>query len=241
VLRAEGYPTKPIHLVIPYAAGGGTDLMVRVLQEPLATALGQPIVLIANPSVPAKDVASFIAWARQQKNGVSYASAGAGSIGHLSAELFAKMADVKFVHVPYRGQAPTLNAILAGDTAVAFTSSSDAMLAHVKAGKIRLLGVGSVQPTPLVPGGEPIARALPGYKADFWQGILAPAKTPDAIVTRVSQEVARILSAPEMQAKYNSLSYAASTNTPSQFASMIGREVQEWKVLIAERHIQIES
>jgi len=304
-VRAQSYPSKPIRFVVPYAAGGGTDSMIRSLQEPLSRSLGQPIiidnksgaagalaakdvarsapdgytflvsnngpsvivpllqkqagydpikdfapvttiglapiVLIANPSVPATDVTKFIDWARQQKDGVSYASAGAGSIGHLSAELFAKMANVKFVHIPYRGQAPTINAVLAGEAPVAFTSSSDVLIAHVKAGKIRLLGIGSEQPSPLIPGGVPIAKTLPGYKADFWQGILAPAKTPDAIVNRMSQEIGRILGTPEMQAKYVSLSYTASTNTPAQFAKMIATELDDWKTLILERGIQGEN
>jgi len=302
---AQNYPSKPLRFVVPYAAGGGTDLLIRSLQEPLSRALGQPvivenksgaagalgakdisrsapdgysflvsnngpsvivpllrkeagydpvadftpvttlavapIVLIAHPSVPATDVPKFIEWARRQKDGVSYASAGAGSIGHLSAEMFAKMANVRFIHIPYRGQAPTINAVLAGETPVAFTSSSDALLAHIKAGKIRLLGVGSEQPSPLVPGGEPIAKALPGYKADFWQGVLAPARTPDAIATRVGREIARILATPEMQAKYMAMSYSAATNTPAQFAHQIAHEVDEWKSLIAERGIKSED
>jgi tripartite-type tricarboxylate transporter receptor subunit TctC len=303
--QAQAYPTRPLRFVVPYAAGGGTDLVIRALQEPLSKALGQPIVvdnksgaagaigarevaraaadghtflvsnngpsvilpllqkeagydpvrdftpvttlavapivLIANPSVPATDTASFIDWARQQKAGVTYASAGAGSIGHLAAEQFAKMAGVQFLHVPYRGQAPTINAVMAGETQAAFTSSSDTMINLVRTGRIRLIGVGTEQPTPLVPGGTPIARGLPGYKADFWQGVLAPAGTPMPIVQRVAQEIQRLLALPEMQQKYTSMSYGASTNSPAAFAQMVAAEVKLWSALIAERSIRLES
>ncbi|MDO8704325.1 MAG: tripartite tricarboxylate transporter substrate binding protein [Sulfuricaulis sp.] len=302
---AQSYPSRPIRFIVPYAPGGGTDLMMRSLQEPLARALGQPviienksgaagaigarevaranpdgytflvsnngpsvivpllqkdagydpirdfspvtiiglapIVLISNPAVPAADVTQFITWARQQAAGVAYASAGVGSIGHLAAELFAKMANIKLVHIPYRGQAPSIGAVLAGETPIAFTSASDALLAHMNAGKIRLLGVGSEQPSPLIPGGVPIAKALPGYKADFWQGILAPAKTPEAIVTRLSEEISRALGTPEMQKKFASLTYTPASNTPAQFSRMVSLEVDNWKALILERGIHAEN
>ncbi len=303
--RSQSYPSRPIRFVVPYAAGGGTDSMVRSLQEPLARILGQPvivdnksgaagaigvrevaraapdgytflasndgpsvvvpllqkdagydsirdfapvttigvapIVLIANPSLPARDIKKFIEWAKRQATGVAYASAGVGSVGHFAAEQFAKMANVKLVHVPYRGQAPSTVAVLTGETPISFTSASDAMFAHVQAGKIRLLGVGSEQPSPLIPGGVPIATALPGYKADFWQGVLAPAKTPEAVVARVSEAIAAVLKTPEMQEKFARLGYAVSVNTPAQFSGLIAQEVEMFKTLIQERGIRAES
>ncbi len=301
---SQSYPSRPIRFVIPYAAGGGTDSMVRSMQEPLALLLGQPvivdnksgaagaigvrevarsnpdgytflvsndgpsvsvpllqkdagydpvrdfapvttigvapIVLIANPSIPATDVKKFIEWAGRQ-SGVVYASAGVGSVGHFAAEHFAKMANVKLVHVPYRGQAPSILAVLTGETPISFTSASDAMFAHVQAGKIRLLGVGSERPSPLIPGGVPIATTLPGYKADFWQGVLAPAKTPESIVTRVNEAIATVLKTPEMQEKFAKLGYAVSVNMPAQFSRLIAQEVEMFKTLIQERGIRAEG
>lgn len=304
-VRSQSYPSRPVRFVIPYAPGGGTDSMVRSMQEPLARLLGQPvivdnksgaagaigvkevaraapdgytflvsndgpsvsvpllqkdagydpirdfapvttigvapIVLIANPSVPATDIKKFIDWASAQPTGVAYASAGVGSVGHFAAEHFAKLANVKLVHVPYRGQAPSTAAVLSGEAPISFTSASDAMFAHVQAGKIRLLGVGSEQPSPLIPGGVPIATVLPGYKADFWQGVLAPAKTPEAIVARVSDAIAAVLKTQEMQEKFARLGYAVSVNTPAQFSRLIAQEVEMFKTLIQERGIRADS
>lgn len=298
---SRGYPNKPIRFVVPYAPGGGTDLLIRTLQNNLAQALGQtilvdnksgaagalgarevarsapdgytflvsnngpsvvvpllqkdagydpikdftpvttlaraPIVLIANPSVPAKNAAEFIEWARKQPQAVAYASAGVGSIGHLSGEFFAQQAQIEFLHVPYRGQAPTITAVLAGETPAAFTSSSDMLLAHVAEGKIQLIGVGSAEPSPLVPGAEPIGAVLPDYRADFWQGVLAPANTPEEIVKRVGDEITRLLATPEIRDRYAGMSYAAASSTPTEFADMIVKEVAASKALIAERNI----
>lgn len=304
-VRAQAYPSRPVRFIVPYAPGGGTDLVIRILQDPLSKAFGQPIivenkagaagaigarevarahpdgytflvsntgpnvilplfqkdagydpvkdfapvttlgttpiVLIAHPSVPATDTASFIDWARQQKSAVAYGSGGAGSIGHLAGERFAKMAGAQFLHVPYRGQAPTITAILGNEIPVAFTTSSTMLLANIKAGKIRLIGIGWEQQTPLVPGGQPIARVLRGYTAGIWQGVLAPAGTPEAIVNRVADEIRRIISTPEVQDKFASGGYAASTNSPAQFAEMIAQEVRTWATLIAERGIKGEN
>ena len=112
---------------------------------------------------------------------------------------------------------------------------------YILLGLVGLIGVGSQQPTPLVPGGMPIARGLPGYKADFWQGVLAPAGTPMPIVQRMAQEIQLLLAQPEMQQKYASMSYGASTNSPAAFAQMVANEVKLWSALIAERGIKIES
>lgn len=302
---AQTYPSRPIRFIVPYAAGGGTDLLARALQEPLGRLLGQPvivdnrsgaagaigarevarapadghtflmsnngpsaivpllqkdagydpvrdftavttiatapIVLIANPAVPATDVKKLIEWASTRADGVAYASAGIGSIGHLAAEQFAKVANLKFIHVPYRGQAPTIAAILSGESPIGFTSASDALLAHVQAGKIRLLGVGSEQPSPLIPGGVPIGRTLPGYRADFWQGVLAPARTPDAIVTRVHGALVQALTEGDMPARFARMGYSVAHATSAGFARALAAEVETWKTLIRERGIRAES
>lgn len=301
---AQAYPSKPIKLIVPYAAGGGTDLLARTLQEPLARALGQPviidnrsgasgaigtrevaraqpdgytflvsntgpsaivpllqkdagydpvrdfapvttiatapIVLIAHPSVPASDVRKFIEWAASRPEGVTYGSAGVGSIGHLAAEHFAQLSKLQLVHVPYRGQAPTIMAVMSGETSIAFTSASDALLAHVQSGKIRLLGIGSEQPSPLIPGGVPIASALPQYRASFWQGVLAPAQTPAPIINKVAEVITAALKDPEMQTRFSKMSYAVAFDTPADFSQKLAQEVTTWKALIAERGIQAE-
>lgn len=302
---AQAYPSRPIKFIVPYAAGGGSDLLIRSLQEPISRALGQPviidnrsgaagaigarevaraqpdgytflvsnngpsaivpllqkdagydalrdftpvatlakapIVLIAHPSVPATDIKSLIAWAAKRSDGVAYGSAGVGSIGHLAAEQFAEVANLQLIHVPYRGQAPTIMAVLTGETPIAFTSSSDALLAHLQAGKIRMLGVGSEKPSALVPGGVPIAATLPNYQADFWQGVLAPAKTPDAIVKKMFEAISTALKTPEMHTKFEKMSYSVAVESPAVFAKKLAAEVETWKNLIRERGIKAES
>jgi tripartite-type tricarboxylate transporter receptor subunit TctC len=302
---AQAYPSRPIRFVVPYAAGGGTDLLIRVMQDSLTRTLGQPIVvdnragaagaigarevarspadgytflvsndgpnaivpllqkdagydpvkdfqpvttiatapivLIANPSVPVTDLKTFVEWASSQAKGVTYASAGVGSIGHLAAEQFSKVTKLKFIHVPYRGQGPTVMAVLAGETQIGFTSASDALLAYIQAGKIRLLGVGSETPSPLIPGGIPIAATVPGYHAEFWQGVLAPARTPEAIIAKVHDALVSALGASEIQAKFSKMSYSVTHNTPAEFSRMLTTEVDTWRTLIRERGIQAES
>jgi tripartite-type tricarboxylate transporter receptor subunit TctC len=302
---AQSYPERPIRFVVPYAAGGGTDLLIRLLQEPLKHSLGQaivvdnragaagaigarevarsapdgytflvsndgpsaivpllqkdtgydavkdftpittlasaPVVLIAHSSVPAADVRKFIDWASTRQGGVPYASAGVGSIGHLAAEQFAKVSKLQFTHVPYRGQGPTVMAVLSGEVPIGFTSASDALLGYIQAGKIRLLGVGSEKPSPLIPGGVPIANTVPGYRAEFWQGVLAPARLPQAIVAKVHGALVDALKRPEIQSKFGQMSYAVTYDTPAHFSQMLATEVDTWRNLIRERGIHAES
>lgn len=302
---AQAYPSRPIKLIVPYAAGGGTDLLARALQDPIARALGQtiivenrsgaagaigvrevaraqpdgytflvsnngpsaivpllqkdagydpvrdfaavtrfataPIVLIAHPSVPAEDIRKFIEWASSQAEGVAYGSAGVGSIGHLAAEQFAQMSKLRLLHVPYRGQAPTIMAVLLGEAPIAFTSASDALLAHVQSGRIRLLGIGSENASALLPGGLPIGASLPQYRADFWQGMLAPAKTSQAIVYKMAQAVSAALKNPELESRFAKMSYSVAFDTPDQFAQQLALEVATWRALIIARRIKGES
>lgn len=299
---AQTYPSRPIKLIVPYAAGGGTDLLARALQDPIARALGKPvivenrsgaagaigvrevaraqpdghtflvsnngpsaivpllqkdagydpvhdfapvalfatapIVLIAHPSVPAVDTRELIQWASARSEGVAYGSAGVGSIGHLAAEQLAQMAKLRLIHVPYRGQAPTIMAVLSGEAPLAFTSASDALLAHVQSGRIRLLGIGSEKPSPLLPGGVPIAASLPQFRADFWQGMLAPARTPEPIVRKMADTITNALKSPELEARFAKMGYSVAFDTPEQFSQQLAQEVATWKALIAQRRIQ---
>jgi tripartite-type tricarboxylate transporter receptor subunit TctC len=299
---ADAFPTRAIRIVVPYAPGGGTDLLLRALQESLSKDLGQPIIIdnrpgaggaiaarevaratpdgytllvsnngpsaivpllqpgagydpvkdftpittiaktpivaIMSASVPAKNLSEFVKWAQQQPDGVTYGSAGVGSLGHLSAELFSKFANVKLAHVPYRGQAPTTMAVLTGEIPLAFTSASDSLLGFINSGKIRLLGIGSTKPSQLIPGGVPIASVLPGYEADVWQGIVGPARLPESVVNRLHKAFVAALASPDIQKRFESYSYEVSTNSPAEFVSMINEEVEHWGAIIRDRGIR---
>ena len=191
-----------------------------------------PLVLVLHPSVPAGDVKEFVAWARTQPGGVEYATAGAGSLGHLATELFAKDAGLKLVHVPYKGQAPSTMAVLNGEVKMLLTTSSDSMGSAVRDGKLRLLGVSTAKPSPLMPGAPTIGQSLPGFEVNVWFGILAPAGTPAPVIAKLNAAIRTVLADPEIQRKFMGYGSIATASTPQEFAAMIGAEVPKWKGVV---------
>lgn len=191
-----------------------------------------PLVLVLHPSVPAGNVKELIAWARTQPGGVEYATAGAGSLGHLATELFGKDAGLKLVHVPYKGQAPSTMAVLNGEVKMLLTTSSDSMGAAVKDGKLKLLGVSTAKPSPLMPGAPTIGQSLQGFEVNVWFGILAPAGTPAPVITRLNAAIRTVLADPEIQRKFMGYGSIATASTPQEFATMIGAEVPKWKSVV---------
>lgn len=191
-----------------------------------------PLVLVLHPSVPAGDVKEFVAWARTQPGGVEYATAGAGSLGHLATELFAKDAGIKLVHVPYKGQAPSTMAVLNGEVKMLLTTSSDSMGSAVRDGKLRLLGVSTAKPSPLMPGAPTIGQSLQGFEVNVWFGILAPAGTPAPVIAKLNAAIRTVLADPEIQRKFMGYGSIATASTPQEFAAMIGAEVPKWKGVV---------
>ena len=191
-----------------------------------------PLVLVLHPSVPAGSVAEFVAWAKAQPGGVEYATAGAGSLGHLATELFAKDAGLKLVHVPYKGQAPSTMAVLNGEVKMLLTTSSDSMGAAVRDGKLKLLGVSTAKPSPLMPGAPTIGQSLPGFEVNVWFGILAPAGTPAPVIAKLNAAIRTVLADPEIQRKFMGYGSIATASTPQEFAAMIGAEVPKWKGVV---------
>jgi tripartite-type tricarboxylate transporter receptor subunit TctC len=301
--RADSFPTKTIRLVVPYPAGGSTDLMARMLQEPLAKILGQPVivdnrpgaagaigsrevagapadghtlvfsnngptsiapamqkdagydsksfmpislvavaplVLAVHASVPADNVADFIAYAKSQKDGLFYSSAGPGSLGHLATELFAARAGIKLNHVSYKGQAPATMAVLTGDVKVFFSTANQTFNDYVQEKKIKILGVSSSGPSPVVPNARPIGEAVKGYAVDVWFGILAPAKTPAATTAKLNAALVAVLAQEDIKAKFAAIAHEAKSSTPEQFAGIIAAEVPEWAKIITENNVRAE-
>jgi tripartite-type tricarboxylate transporter receptor subunit TctC len=196
-----------------------------------------PMTLVAHPSVPAGNVKELIAYANAQPNGVEYATAGAGSLGHLATELFGKEAGVKLVHVPYKGQGPSTMAVLNGEVKMLLTTSSDTQDAAVRAGKLRLLGVSTAKPSPLMPGAPTIGLSLPGYEVNVWFGILAPAGTPAPVIAKLNAAIRDVLADPELQRKFVGFGCVATASTPQEFANMIGAEVPKWKSVVETQKI----
>lgn len=196
-----------------------------------------PLVLVLNPSVPAGNVKEFVAWAKAQPGGVEYATAGAGSLGHLATELFARDAGLKLVHVPYKGQAPSTMAVMNGEVKMLLTTSSDSMGAAVKGGKLKLLGVSTAKPSPLMPGAPTIGQSLQGFEVNVWFGILAPAGTPAPVIAKLNAAIRTVLADPEIQRKFLGYGSIATASTPQEFAAMIGAEVPKWKGVVESAKI----
>lgn len=205
--------------------------------EPVSLVSIAPLVLVVHPSVPAGSVAEFVAWAKAQPGGVEYATAGAGSLGHLATELFGKDAGLKLIHVPYKGQAPSTMAVLNGEVKMLITTSSDTMDSAVKAGKLKLLGVSTAKPSPLMPGAPTIGQSLKGYEVNVWFGILAPAGTPAPVIARLNAAIREVLASPELKQKFVGYGCIATPSTPQEFAAMIGAEVPKWKGVVESAKI----
>jgi tripartite-type tricarboxylate transporter receptor subunit TctC len=196
-----------------------------------------PMTLVVHPSVPVGTVKELIDFARKQPDGLEYGTAGAGSLGHLATELFGKEAGIKLVHVPYKGQALSTMGVLNGEVKLLITTSSDSQDAAVKAGKLKLLGVSTAQPSPLMPGAPTIGESLPGYEASVWFGILAPARTPKPVVDKLNAAIRQVLAQPDVQKRFLGYGCIATASTPQEFAAMIGAEVPKWKGVVEAANI----
>ncbi|MGO4280826.1 Tripartite-type tricarboxylate transporter, receptor component TctC [Cupriavidus sp. OV038] len=300
---ADAYPTKPITLIVPWAAGGSTDILARVLSEHLTKSLGQPVIvdnrpgasgnigsatvaraqpdgytlligsmsthamnpslmpnmpfkgvedftplgllayvtntMVVHPSVPAKNVKELIAYAKANPGKLAYASAGSGSTNHLSAVLFAKMAGVDMLHVPYKGGAPAVVDLVAGQTQLLFSAGTQT-LPHVKAGKLRLLAVTEAKRSPLLPDVPTVGETLPGYELSVWYGAFGPKNMPAELVTRLNSEINRIMTLPEVKAKMDSIGVETTTSTPQAFGKILRRDADRYGKLIRELGIKAE-
>jgi tripartite-type tricarboxylate transporter receptor subunit TctC len=294
---AGSYPERPITLVVPFAPGGSTDILARVVADQLHESLGQPIVvenrsgasgnigtatvaraapdgytllfntmsvhtmnhalfatmpfdgvrdfspitllayvtntMVVHPSVAAHTVAEFIAHAKANPGKIAYASAGVGSTNHLCGALLEKMADVRMVHVPYRGGAPAVADTVAGQTQLLFTAGTQS-LEHVKAGNLRLLAVTEDRRSSLLADVPTVAETVPGYEMAVWYGAFAPAGLPQAIVETLNTEISRILYLPEVKKKMADIAVEVRTSTPQELADRTRADAEKWGRIIRE-------
>ena len=199
-----------------------------------------PLVLVVNPDFPAKTVGELIALARARPKSVSFASSGNGQSTHLAAELFASMAGAPMTHVPYKGSAPALNDLIAGQVPVMFDTMLSAM-PHVKSGRLRALAVTGAQRSPAAPELPTLAESgLPGYQAYAWNGLLAPAGTPPAVIGRLSEELKTALSQSAVQEKFSAQGFAATWTAPAQTAAFVQSEVEKWAVTVQQSGAKVE-
>jgi tripartite-type tricarboxylate transporter receptor subunit TctC len=298
---AASFPAKPIRLVVPYPAGGTTDIMARSIQAQLQEKIGQtvivdnkpgasgvlaarevahapadgytllfvnsgmvsvtplvvpnagfdgvkdfapvalvstaPLFVVTNAKVPATDLRSFIAYAKKQPQPLAYASAGVGSFGHLASELFAKTAGLKMTHIPYKGQAPTTNAVISGEVQVLITTASATMNEFIENGRLRLLGVTSGEPSSLAPNAPTVGTVLAGYKAETWFAVLAPANTPGTVVAKLNKAISESVRAEGIDKRFASFGLVAATATPEKLAEMVRDDVARWAPVVRENNI----
>ena len=191
-----------------------------------------PNVLVVNPAFPAKDFKAFVAHAKANPGKLSYASSGSGSSGHLAMELLKQQTGADLVHIPYRGGAPALNDVLANQVPVMFINQ-DVALQHVRAGKLRALAVSSAQRNPLYPDVPTVAASgFPGFEATSWVGLSAPRGTPQAIVDKVQQEVARAFNAPELKPKLEAAGFVVVASKPADYQAYVKAESARWAKVI---------
>jgi len=291
---AQDYPSKPITIIVPLSAGGGTDLLARVLAAKLHDRFGQPvtvenrpgaagnigadavfrappdgytlmftqpaplavnkalygkltyepeqfvpialvsrqdILLAVNPNVPANNLQELIAYAKANPGKLNFGSSGAGSAPHLAAELFNSIAGVKMVHVPYKGSSGSQAATLAGQVDLTFFAFSSA-LRHVKAGKLRAIGVGGTKRNPQLPDIPSISEVIPGYSATSWTALVATPGTPALVAQKLAQAVSETMKMPDVQKRLVDAGDEPFDTTPAQMAVFLHEESQRWGALI---------
>jgi tripartite-type tricarboxylate transporter receptor subunit TctC len=195
---------------------------------PISVVGTNPFVLAVNKDVPVKSVPEFIDYVRKAPQPLSYASAGIGSLNHLSMALFLKLAGIDMIHVPYKGNAPAMSDVVAGHVPAIFTNLSDA-LPQAAAGSIRLIGVSSETRARQIPDVPTVAeQGFPTFKTRTWNALMAPAKTDPAIISRVATEVAAAAKDPGFAERLNHLGVDPLGNTPAEFAALIAADIPFW-------------
>jgi tripartite-type tricarboxylate transporter receptor subunit TctC len=302
IAKADTYPSRPVHLIVFYAAGGGNDIIARLMGQWLSERLGQsfvvenrpggggnlgteyvaraaadgytlllsssanvvntslydkldfdfvrdiapvasisyePNIMVVNPSVPAKTVPEFIAYAKANPGTINFASAGIGSSQHMSGEMFKMMAGIDMTHVPFRGTAPALTSLLGGQVQVMF-ASMPAALPYIRADKLRALGVTIAKRSDVLPDVPSVSEFLPGFDAAVYYGIGAPINTPPEIVDRLNKEINAGLADPQFKARLVELGSMVLPGSPADFGKFIANETDKWAKVVKFAHIKAE-
>jgi tripartite-type tricarboxylate transporter receptor subunit TctC len=292
--RAQSYPSRPVHWIVSFSAGGANDTVARIIGQYLSDHLGQqfiienrvgaggnvgmesalssapdgytiafvgpnnaisatlyeklpfdfirdsvPVagtmrltnVMVVNPAVPANNVAEFIAYAKANPGKINFASGGVGTSPHLSGELFKAMTGVNLVHVPYRGGAPALTDLLAGQVQVLF-DNLPGPIGHIRTGRVRALGVTASKRVDSIPDVPTIGETVPGYEATVWYGIAAPKGTPPEIVEKLNQAVNVVLANPKLQIRLAELGGEPMPMTPAEFGKLVADETEKWAKVV---------
>lgn len=207
---------------------------------PVSTLGGSMSILAAHPSLPASNVRELIALAKAKPGEINYASSGVGSANHLTAELLSSMANIKLTHVPYKGSGAALPALISGEVKLGFGPLLPA-IPHVKAGRIKALGVSGAKRAAAAPEIPTIAeQGLPGFYVDSWYGVFVPAKTPKSIVERLNRELTRILASPDVKERLSRDGVEPAASTPEHLHGVVQNEKKLWQKVIREARIKVQ-
>jgi len=199
-----------------------------------------PLLAVVHPSLPVKNVKELIALARAKPGQINYGSTGTGGHNHMATELFARMAGIQIVHVPYKGVAPALTDLMGGHTQLVMTSLPSA-LTQVQAGRLKALAVGSEKRSSFMPEMPTISESgVPGYFAEFWWGLAAPSRTPNDIVNRLATELIRALQTSELKQRFAAEGAEPSVMSREQFTRFVANEITRWRKVALEARIQPE-
>jgi tripartite-type tricarboxylate transporter receptor subunit TctC len=294
-VQAQPYPNQPIRLIVPFAAGGPSDVLARAFSQKLGEDLGQPVIidnkpgagtnlaaefvarskpdgytiflmmvgtqainetlykklsyntvkdfapitlvassslmLVANPSVPVKNVNDLITFAKANPGKVNFGSSGTGTPLHLGGELFNVQAGTDITHIGYKGAAPALTDVLGGQIQTAMIGTP-AALPHIKSGKLTPIGVTSLKRSPNAPEVPAIAETLPNFEVELVYALVAPAGTPNVIIKRLNTQMGTILNNPEVKTQLASRGFDVQTSTPEQLGAYIKAEVTKWAPIV---------
>ena len=200
-----------------------------------------PLVLAVTPSFPAKNLQEFLAHVKKSPGAISFATPGTGSPQHVALELFKQRTGTDLMHVPYKGSAPALQDLMAGQVQTMFTDLPPS-LSMIKSGKIRVLAVATPQRLPLLPDVPTLAEAgVPSFEAYAWQGFIGPAKLPESVVTKLNKNLVAALEHPEMRTKLEELGIKPMPMSPAEFASFVRSEQKLWSGVIKAANIRIDQ
>ncbi len=298
---AQSYPSKAVRLVVPFAAGGSTDIIGRVVAQKLNEMWGQPVlvdnraggstvigteivakappdghtllvtpapftivpslmpklpydphkdfepitlinttplVVVVHPGVPAKSIKELIALARSKPGALNYGSSGSGGSNHLAGELFNAMANVKMVHVPYKGNAPALTDLVGGHVDVVFNGLTSA-LPLVKSGKLRALAMTSLNRSATLPEVPTLDESgLKSFQAVAWNGLTAPARTPKDVIAKINTDVLKVIRSPELVEKLRAEGSDPVGSSVEQYAKFLREETAKWNKVIKVANIK---
>ena len=207
---------------------------------PISNMVNFPLLLVAHPSLPVKNVRDLIALAKARPGEITYSSPGSGNSGHLTAALFDSMAKIKTVHVPYKGTAPAVVAVLSGETQLTW-SSIPTILPHVRSGRVRALGVGNKERLAALPDFPTIAESgVPGYEGYAWGGMIGPANMPKDIVARLNKEIAAVLGQKDVIDNMLAQGTVPTPSSPEEFTAYMKSELKKWGDVVKLAKIQAE-